>query len=264
MGIVRSGTFKEGNYFGLFLLLSSTLAFYLDKKKIGWFFLVSIVTSFSTMAIISAILFLSIYFWNFLVKKKTIKLALIIIPVLILIGLMFSKTQFYVNFVHAKLFTPTNTLTKANLSKVDRYLTSHIAYEMGKDNPIIGVGPFNYGLHYDKYNNILTLVDNHSEWSIEYFKRKYKRAIPNNVYLEIWGEYGIIGFLFFISFLGITLLVTLSQKNRILTGGILALYLSLIAFPSFIMFFIWVYLAIPYGLLYNKYRVTSKSLENVV
>ena len=78
------------------------------------------------------------------------------------------------------------------------------------------------------------------------------RAIPNNVYMEVWAEYGIIGFLFFIMFLATTLWIAIKLKNTILTGGLLAMYLSLNAFPSFIMLFLWVYLAIPYALLYNK------------
>jgi hypothetical protein len=42
-GFIRSSTFKEGNYFGLFLLLSASVSFYLKKWFMaGFYFLVSL------------------------------------------------------------------------------------------------------------------------------------------------------------------------------------------------------------------------------
>lgn len=67
------------------------------------------------------------------------------------------------------------------MSKVDRYLTEHIPYEAGLNNPVLGVGPNNYGLDYDKYHNINKIFKNHSDWSSEYFKRNNLRTIPKNV-----------------------------------------------------------------------------------
>ncbi|WP_086476182.1 O-antigen ligase family protein [Arenibacter amylolyticus] len=251
-GIVRSGTFKEGNYFGLFLLLSSTIAFYLNKTRTGIFLIISIVTTFSTISIVSAILFLAFYFKSLIFRKRVLKIFLLLLPFILISTFAFSKSEFYQKYVHAKLFTPLSTLTKSNMSKVDRYLTGDIAFHAGLNNPIWGVGPYNYGLHYDQYNNIYSTVKNHSDWSRQYFKRTNLRAIPNNVYLEVWAEYGIIGFLFFIMFLAMTLWTALKIKNNILTGGLLAMYLSLNAFPSFIMLFLWVYLAIPYAIFYHN------------
>ncbi|WP_147406401.1 O-antigen ligase family protein [Maribacter vaceletii] len=260
VGIVRCGTFKEGNYFGLYLLLSATIAFYLNKIKIAWFLMVSILVSFSTISIFSAILLLGVYFKSYFLKKKVLRIILIIIPLLMILLVYFIKGDFYKKYVHDKLFTPLNSLTTSNLSKVDRYLTGNIAYEAGIDNPFFGVGPYNYGLHYDEYNTILNIVDNHSKWSINFFNRDNIRAIPNNVYLEIWAEYGIIGFVLFLSFLIITLRTALKLKNIIITGGLLAMYISLNAFPSFIMLFLWVYLAIPYGLAIRQNRDKEKLL----
>ena len=252
MGIVRTGTFKEGNFFGLFLLLSGTIALLLKKNRTAIFLLLSILTTFSTISIVSALLFLFFYFKSVIFRKKVLKIILLIFPFILIATFAFSKTEFYQKYVYAKIFTPVSTLTQSNMSKVDRYLTGHIAYKAGLNNPVLGVGPYNYGLHYDQYNNINKIVKNHSDWSREYFKRNNLRAIPNNVYMEVWAEYGMIGFLFFIMFLAITLWNSIKLKNTILTGGLLAMYLSLNAFPSFIMLFLWVYLAIPYALLYNK------------
>jgi len=255
MGIVRAGTFKEGNFFGLFLILSSAIAFFLNKSRIAWFLLLTILTTFSTISIISGAVFLLIYFKKFLLRYRNIKMFLIFLPILLIGLIFFFRSEFYSVYIKQKLFTPLNTLTTSNFSKVDRYLTGTIAFNAGMDNPIVGVGPYNYGLHYDQYNNINEIVDKQSEFSSEYFKRKRKRAIPNNVYLEVWAEYGILGFLLFITFLINTLYVSIKSKNLIITAGLLAMYLSLNAFPSFIMLFVWVYLGIPYALYFSRKEV---------
>src|SRR5690606_3804552 len=52
-GFIRCGTFKEGNFFGLFLLLSAIISFYVNKIKTGVFLMITIITTFSTISIIS-------------------------------------------------------------------------------------------------------------------------------------------------------------------------------------------------------------------
>lgn len=258
MGFIRAGTFKEGNFFGLFLILSSAVAFYLKKDRVAWFLLFTILSTFSTISIISAAFFLIIYFKKYLLRKRNLKIFLLLLPVIIIGSVIFFKSLFYQKYVEEKLFTPLNTLTTSNFSKVDRYLTGKIALEAGIDNPILGVGPFNYGLHYDHYNNIDEIIDNQSEFSINFFNRKGKRAIPNNVYMEVWAEYGIVGFLLFIAFLIKTLILSIKSKNLTITAGLIAMYVSLNAFPSFIMLFIWVYLAIPYA---HKFYQTQPKIK---
>lgn len=251
MGIVRVGTFREGNFFGLYLILSSAIAFHLKKNQIAWFLMITILSTFSTISIISATLFLLFYFKKFLLRVSNIKTFLMLLPIILVGIFFFFRSEFYTKYIEQKLFTPLNTLTSSNFSKVDRYLTGSIAFKAGMDNPVVGVGPYNYGLHYDYYNNIDDIVDKQSEFSREFFKRKRKRAIPNNVYLEVWAEYGVLGFSLFIAFLINTLYISIKSKNLIITAGLLAMYLSLNAFPSFIMLFIWVYLGIPYALYFS-------------
>jgi O-antigen ligase len=253
-GIIRSGTFLEGNFFGLFLILSAAIAFYLKKEKSGWYLLLSVLTSLSSISIISSIVFVIIYYKSKIFQKKYLNYLLIFLPALLLGIFLLMQSTFYQNYVYKKIATPSNIITTYNFSKVDRLLTSRIAYNIGVNNPILGVGPYNYGLHYDQYNDINQKVDNlkKSEFATNYFNRINVRAIPNNVYLEIWSEYGILSFLVYLMFL-INLLYTLFKlKEPAILGGFVALLLSFNAFPSFIMLFLWVYLAIPYALLYNK------------
>ncbi|WJJ97094.1 O-antigen ligase family protein [Algibacter luteus] len=247
-GIIRCGTFKEGNFFGLFLILSSAVAFFKGKTKVGWFLLFTIITTMSTISIVSGAIFL-IYIY----RKKLFTGKILIIYPLILAGfLFFAQTEYYQKFIKAKIFQPVSYLTEGNFSKVDRYLTGRIAFKQGIDNPIIGVGPYNYALHYDRYNDYKKIVKNPSKWFDNFIARRNRRGITNNVYLEVWSEYGIVGFLFFIVFLSKTLIVAIKNKNDIITGGVIATLISFNAFPSFIMLFIWVFLAIPYAMKYKE------------
>ncbi|WP_435624052.1 O-antigen ligase family protein [Flagellimonas sp.] len=261
MGIVRAGTFREGNFFGLYLILSAAIAFHLKRNRIAWFLMITILSTFSTVSLISATLFLMIYFKRILFSVRNLKKLVIVLPVLIVGLFFFFKSEFYTKYIEQKLFTPVSVLTTSNFSKVDRYLTANIAFKAGIDNPIFGVGPYNYGLHYDHYNNIDEIVENQSEYSITFFERQGKRAIPNNIYLEVWSEYGVLGFLFFIMFLINTLYISYKNKNLIITAGLVAMYVSFIAFPSFIMLFIWVYLAVPYALHFKDKK--DKILQSV-
>jgi len=73
-GFVRSGTFKEGNFFGLFLILSAAIAFYLNKIKYGWFFVITVITTLSTISILSVFVLLAYINKNRILNKKMINL----------------------------------------------------------------------------------------------------------------------------------------------------------------------------------------------
>lgn len=247
-GFIRSGTFKEGNYFGLYLLLSAVISFYLKKKKIGFFLLLSIITTFSTISLISALAFAIFIFRRIFLSKKALIIFMISFPIIIVSGIYLLKTDYFHNYIFSKIAKSSKVLAPGNFSKVDRALTARIGYYQGIHNPILGVGPYNYGLHYDEYNDFKTHIVNNNAWSLRFFSRDNKRAIPNNIYIEVFAEYGFVGFVFFVLFLIKILIISLKKKNDIITGGIIALLISFNAFPSFIMLFIWVFFAIPVAL----------------
>lgn len=259
-GFIRCGTFKEGNYFGLYLLLSSIIALYLKQIKTAVFLFLTIITTFSTISIISAVIFIIFQIRKVFLKKTVLKYVIISIPIVVVSLILFMRTSFYNDYIIGKLSEPSNKLTINNISKVDRVMTARIAFKQGINNPFFGVGPFNYGLHYDEYNDFEKYVINNSDWSIQFFERKNKRAIANNIYFEVWADYGIIGFVLFISFLTYTLIIAFKNKNDIITGGVIVMLVSFNAFPSFIMLFCWVYLALPYAFYYKN--SIMKTYEN--
>ncbi|MFD2563574.1 O-antigen ligase family protein [Aquimarina rubra] len=253
-GLIRSGTFLEGNYYGVFLLVSASIAFYLKHYKIGFFLIISIITSMSTAAIVGAFIFLCVFYYKRIFRKKVFTKFLIFLPIGIFLSILFTKTEYY-SLMEQKLFSDSSKLNTENFSKVDRLLTSRIAFNIGKDNLFFGVGPAQYALHYDHYNDATSTIKNMSDWAKQYFKRKNQRPIPNNVYLEVWSEYGFFGLLFYLLFILSIFVKTLKIKEPAILGGLIALLISLNAFPSFIMLFIWVYLAIPVSIFYRKDRL---------
>ncbi|MFH6997902.1 O-antigen ligase family protein [Flavobacterium sp. FlaQc-57] len=248
-GFIRCSTFKEGNYFGLFLVLSASVSFYLKKMTHGWFLLFSVIVSMSTISIISVFIFV-LYFY----RKKLLNLSILlkVIPVAIIAIVLFIQTDLYQKYVYEKLFDSTKTLTQNNFSKVDRVITGKVAFYSGIENPFFGVGPANYGLHYDYYNKYKKIVVNRNEYFDRFAQRKNERAIPNNVYLEVLSEYGVITLALFILFLFLVLTKAYYLKEDAIVGGIFSIIISFNAFPSFIMLFIWVFLALPFAIHRNK------------
>lgn len=256
-GFIRCSTFKEGNYYGLFLLLSASVSFYLKKIKQGWFLLLSVIVSMSTISVISVFIFVFYYY-----RKRILKLNVMLklVPVFIIGVLIFIQTDFYQRFVYKKLFESTKTLTQNNFSKVDRVITGKVAFYSGIDNPFFGVGPANYGLHYDYYNKYKKIVVNRSEYFDRFAQRKNERAIPNNVYLEVMSEYGVFALLLFMLFLFLVLTKAYYLKEDAIVGGMFSIISSFNAFPSFIMLFIWVFFAIPFAIHRNKLNL-EKTVE---
>lgn len=254
-GFIRCGTFKEGNFFGLYLILSAVIAFYLNKIKSGVFLLITIVTTFSTISVVSAIVLILFVVRKQFLKKKVLIVFFIALPFVIGSVVYLVKTPYFQKFIYAKITEPSNVLTTSNFSKVDRTLTARIGFFQGIDNPFFGVGPYNYGLHYDRYNDFETYITNNNDWSLKFFPRPNRRRIPNNVYIEVFAEYGFICFLFFTIFLIQILVVAFKNKNDFITGGVIAILISFNAFPSFIMLFIWTFFAIPVAINFkNKYK----------
>jgi hypothetical protein len=260
-GFIRCSTFKEGNYLGLYLILSASIAFYLKKEKEAWFLLFSVIITLSTISIVSAFVFLAFYF-----RRKFFKMRFLLktVPIVVLSIFIFTKTDFYKLYIYGKIFDSSKTLTTGNFSKVDRIITGQVAIDSGLDNPFLGVGPANYGLHYDYYNHYKKIVINRNDYFDQLARRKNVRSIPNNVYLEVLSEYGVIAFVLFIVFLSSILIKSYYLKEDALTGGMLALILSLNAFPSFIMLFIWVFISIPFALEWNKRKDKTNSAKIIL
>ena len=241
--IVRTGTFLEGNYMGLFLLVAGIVALYHKKYKTAIYLLISIVTTVSTMAISCLIIFLGLHFFKqYFTKRNLHKLLIIFIIGFSGLSLLSINPAFRAVIIE-KFTGDTQKLTYASYSKADRLNTALTATNIGIANPAIGVGLGNYALHYDKYN-----LDNR-------FPHPDFKVIPNNIYAELIAETGFIGFLLFIAFYLILLrTASVSDSTGILRNGLIVLGIYFMTFPTYTILFIWFYFA----LIASVGSVTSK------
>lgn len=248
--IIRCGTFKEGNYMGVYLLICFIVAKYDRRKRLSYFFLFSIFSTFSSVAIISLTLFLIIYTFK---KNYTIKrfpLLLISLASFVLVAVFILKNDDMRLIVVKKITAETNEIHYNSYSKVDRLNSMLVSLKQALHNPIWGVGLGNYGLHYDHYNNH------------PYFTYFNFRPIPNNVYLEILCETGILGFILFITFLYLLYKASAYDRSGVLRIGLISLIICFVAFPTFSVIFIWVFFGLILSLksdISDNEKLNSKS-----
>ncbi|WPV02347.1 O-antigen ligase family protein [Mucilaginibacter sp. cycad4] len=229
--IIRSGTFREGNYMGFYLLVAGILAVYYKYSKLSIFFFASIITTFSTTAIFCSVLFFVICLFH-KYKKHKFKLVASLVFIFATIILLVQVSPGIKTLLYNKVFGSEDTVENSNdiFSKADRLNTVLVSMEIVADNPILGVGPANFGLHFSHYN---LGVD---------FEQDVKK-IPNNIYMEILSECGGVTFLVFVFLLWIIFNYG-RKKSYILGAGLLASFIYFFAFPTFTMLFIWVFLGI--------------------
>jgi hypothetical protein len=240
--IIRCGTFLEGNMMGLYLILSASLAFYIRKYRAGIFLLASVMTTFSTLGMVSVFLFLLIFLHRVIFQRKNLVYLPLAIALTALFIYFFSGTTLYKEYVYKKLVAKTEKIDDATaISKADRLFGIKDAYGMGIGNPVLGVGLANYSRHYDRYMD----KKGFDPVFVQKLYRKNSRVIPNNIYLEIWAECGGIALLLFVVLLGMLLYYSRWDTTKAILPGIVCMILCFNAYPSFIMIYLWCFMALP-------------------
>jgi O-antigen ligase len=252
--VIRCGTFVEGNMMGLYMLLSAAIAFYSKRIRTGLFLLLTVFISFSTLSIIGVFLFMGLYLWRQILRRKNL---VYIVPTLLLMitaTILFLRTDFYKNNIQRKLFSSSSHVTTPeSYSKVDRVFSIMTAYRMGLANPVLGVGLANYSRHYDHYAE-------RGQLSPDTYKdllRPNTRVIPNNIYIEIWAECGIAGLALFAAFLCVLLYYARGEPTNTLFPALLCMAICFIAYPSFIMIYLWSFMALPVAEYIRRKRATA-------
>lgn len=246
--VIRCGTFKEGNFLGLFMLISAVIALYAGNGKKYLFFLATTIISFSSIAVLCSFVFIFLfYFGKYFTRKNLPKLAIFFSSVVILFLLILNNKDFKF-LITSKFFGNTKAISNnAEFSKADRLNSINNAIKIGGQNPVIGVGLSNYALH------LLEVNEN------ELFFRPNFKDIPNNVYAEILSECGYIGLFLFCLILWYLYSTTKIDESKILRKGFIATLLYFVAFPTFTILFIWVFWGLIVSLLLNKQLNVSNS-----
>lgn len=239
--IIRCGTFLEGNMMGLYLILSAAMSFHIKKNWVGLFLLLSVFSTFSTLSILSILVFLLLFLQRLIFQRRYLSYILPLFAVLCIFFFFFTRTPLYKAYVYDKLFADTKKVERVSAySKADRLFSIRDAQAMGTANPLLGVGLANYSRHYDRYMN----SSGFDPAFVKTLTRTGVRVIPNNIYLEVWAESGGIALALFLLLLGMLLIYSLSDKTRALFPAMVCLLMCFIAYPSFIMIYLWSFMAL--------------------
>lgn len=229
---IRCGTFKEGNYAGLYFV--SIFFINLQFKKYKWasVALLGCIPTFSSIAF-AILLLTSIIF----ILKKSIKLrkvlpAIVLISLLLGLGMVFIKTKDIVFITSKVIPTDEEQFKDANNSRLERLNLINSGFEIAKNNPFFGVGLANFSKHFQHYNSSKSV----NKRNIQY--------IANNIYLEILSELGFPGLVSFLILMYILFKTAIKQRATILNFGLVAMLIYFMAYPSFTLLFIWVYFGI--------------------
>jgi len=246
--VIRCGTFKEGNFLGLFMLISSVIALYSGKFKKYVFFLVTTIISFSSIAVLCSFIFiLMFYFSKYFTRKNLIKLLVFFSGLAIILLLLYNNKDFKF-LITSKFFGNTKVINNnAEYSKADRLNSLNNAISIGNQNPLLGVGLSNYALHISHVNQ-----------NKLFFRPNFK-DIPNNVYAEIFSELGYIGLLLFCFLLWYLYTITKLDESKILRKGFITTLIYFIAFPTFTILFVWVFWGLIVSLLNDRHLNVSSN-----
>jgi O-antigen ligase len=233
--VIRSGTFEEGNFLGLYLVISTLLALYARRRLMAFFLGLTVLVTFSTvnvaaLALLSAVLIVR----GPLAQNRSRRILSVAAGAVCLlgIGILLVGTGYAQNVIAAKL------VGENAISRLDRLGLAISGLRMFADHPVTGVGISQFGYYYRSYE-----LFNLSEWSI-FFGRK---RIPNNVYVELLSELGIVGLLLFGGFLRGIWRRLRRRELLHLQLGVLAMLLVWNAFPSYIIMFMWAFWGVALG-----------------
>ncbi len=240
VSMARTGPFEEGNYFGLYLLVSTVIALWAlpqwPNRFFKWMLPVLVAGTVSTASPaallgVMAIVFVAIIAGQVApaVRYMAAFSGVIVFGVLVQTGLF----QTLVLDKFSLILVGGVTDTK-NVSLVQRLNESYHAWNMFLDHPQ-GVGIGNYGYFFGQYPDLYT-------WLITDYNNF--KPIANNVYMEVLSEHGLLMFLLFVFVLYYFIRRLVRAKEYIVAAGMALLCVYFAAFPTFRLSLIWVFWAL--------------------
>ncbi|MCP4572239.1 MAG: hypothetical protein GY838_07785 [bacterium] len=237
--VVRTGPFEEGNYFGLYLLASLVVALWARRRWPERFIramapviLLGVVITASPAALLGAValVLVAVFFGGGspLARGAAVGAGALGLAFLAVTGLL----QTLVLDKFSLLFYG-GVADVRNISLVQRLNESHHAWQLFLDHPQ-GVGMGNFGYFFGDHANLYVWL--RPLWM------QFKH-IPNNVYLEVLSEHGIVVALLFAGILVRKVVRLVRAREYLVTTGVLLMYVYFAAFPTFRLALIWVFWA---------------------
>ena len=247
--IKRAGVLREGNFAGSYYLLSFFLMLIADKfrYKFSRFGIVisalGIFLSQSTIAIIVFFLLTAIFV---LLKKDRLKNKALLFSIFgIFVVIVLQKQGI---LIYEKLFSLDVNYLSA--SRYDRLSSILSGLRMFQNSPLFGVGIQGYSF------SLPLFADDYIKQSLDWNTRR----IPNNIYIEILAEQGLVGFFSFLFLLYQIMklsFVGFLSKININALAFISILLSWLAFPTYSVTFHWIGFA-----LIRRITVNNNIIEN--
>lgn len=230
----RGGTFLEGNFAGLYYLLSFFIALQLYNFRANFFVFLTIILSLvgiiltkSTAAILS--LFLALLVREIFYPGKAIVKIKRILICFVVTGSIITALNFTILEGSISEKISGQESNEYTFSRVDRIASFNVAIELFNKSPLIGTGLQSYGF----------LIEEVPE-EIKFVNYDYSfRRISNNVYAEILAELGLLGIILFVYL--ITRLLRLIRINNAhnYCAAFFGVLIYWLAFPTFSMLYVW-------------------------
>lgn len=234
--VYRAGPFKEGNFFGMYLLCSTAVAMWLRWRWVALALSASVLITFSTANVIAMALF-----WTVLVliragadrdpRGRVLAFVFLMGGAVFVLAVLLA-TGYLQQFVLDKITTDELG------SKFDRIDLTAAGLRMAFEHPIMGVGLSQYTYHYRTYQ--LTNV---------FAQFRENGSIPGNVYVELASELGAVGLALALTFGRRVWRRAASggTQTAALRAGLAGIALAMATFPSFTVLFLWGFAALVTG-----------------
>jgi O-antigen ligase len=230
---VRSGTFQEGNFLGLFLLVSVGIALYERRRLLAALLSLTVLLTFSTInALALAIFWIMVWFRSHstMSMSRRVRYAVFGVLVALIMGFVLYQTGYLQSVIFGKLGT------EELGSRVKRIAFVIAGLRMFGDHPLLGVGISQFGYFYNFYQPLgLAGV------------AETVKLIPNNIYVELLAELGIFGFLLFATFLVAVYRGLRGPELAPLRWTFVAMLFSLNGFPTYTVMFLWAFFGLAVG-----------------
>jgi O-antigen ligase len=231
--IIRSGTFVEGNILGLFLLVSAGLALYERRRLAAIFLSLTIFLSFSTVNVLALPILWGVY-WFQERSEMSLQRRVLYLVSGILVALLLGVVLVQLGYVQSVVVAKLSSDDPGSLVKRIAFVLAGL--RMFADHPWLGVGLSQFGYFYNNYQPLGILGT-----------AQTVKLIPNNIYVELLSELGLLGFLLFGAFL-----VSIYRRLRPpalapLRATFIAILFALNAFPTYTVMFLWAFFGLTVG-----------------
>lgn len=233
----RSGTFKEGNFASIYYLASLVISIHFKSKIFAALSVCGLILTLSTSALAGLLIFAFTYFlFRYGVTFKSVRN--------IALSAVVALAAFIQLDIAAKFVLAAGVSGGVRLNVVMTGINMFLA------NPIFGVGLGGYGYYFALY-----------EWDSDLSKLSVAaKQIPNNVYVELLSEVGLVGTTLFIIFLSVWIgkAWKIKQKNPEFISFALSAMVAFVAFPTFNVLYVWCFYGISLALMKNLLNPIAK------